>query len=548
MNEKCDTAFLNNIHLTQEEFCSAVYRNCSQLQSTVNFFTLNACYIRNRFLMAAILLIVFFFIFKLIYDAVKNYMAPALLFLSRFFGLSQSVAGVTLLAFASGVGDIATAFTASKTEEAVSYIVGSLFGSAIFVLTIIVAATIHITSEPIIIKKGIVLRDLGFLALGTFMLLIYGWNGRINVFRAILFFLLYFTVVLVIFVQEKFFFNELKFTGKDFQARIAVSNNFSWEESSFSVKNSSAEIKTPLKPQNEIKSTPHIIFPYEDSNLKSLNIKSSSSVFLKMFSFLEKIGLPTIWVLNVTVLPCSVRNFSSKKVILWPFLGIPLILFGALEKPNMIWLYYLPFAASMSVALYFCMEKEEIYQSTSFGLIITVLSAISTIFWIKIVSSVLIDAIVFIGVATQLPGDVLAFTIISTGNALPEVFITMELAKRGQGVMAITGIYAGQIFGILFGFGISMLKRWYYLRKDISFGLFSSQEGPDISFCLPLIGFCLLILLVTAIFLVINNYKFDKGLRNALLVLYMIFIVYTIVTIFAKNEVSILLHRLRNIF
>ena len=43
--------------------------------------------------------------------------------------------------------------------------------------------------------------------------------------------------------------------------------------------------------------------------------------------------------------------------------------------------------------------------------------------------------------------------------AQPDALITIALAKDGKALLGITGSYAGQLFGLLVGFGTAMLKK-----------------------------------------------------------------------------------------
>jgi Ca2+/Na+ antiporter len=67
--------------------------------------------------------------------------------------------------------------------------------------------------------------------------------------------------------------------------------------------------------------------------------------------------------------------------------------------------------------------------------------------------------------ASQLPSTFLALTVIAMGNALPDGITTIALSKQGLAAMGLAGGYAGQLFGLLVGFGISLLKK-------------TLQEGP----------------------------------------------------------------------
>jgi len=60
---------------------------------------------------------------------------------------------------------------------------------------------------------------------------------------------------------------------------------------------------------------------------------------------------------------------------------------------------------------------------------------------------------------SKLPSTYLALTVIAIGNALPDGITTISLSKQGYAVMGLTGGYAGQLFGLLIGFGISLLKK-----------------------------------------------------------------------------------------
>lgn len=49
-------------------------------------------------------------------------------------------------------------------------------------------------------------------------------------------------------------------------------------------------------------------------------------------------------------------------------------------------------------------------------------------------------------------------TLLSVGNALPDFFNNCALAKKGYAEMAYSGSIGSPVFGIFFGFGISLIK------------------------------------------------------------------------------------------
>ena len=106
-------------------------------------------------------------IFKIICSTVDEYIAPSIVYISEYFNFSESLAGVTLLAFANGAGDVVTAIVASGSKDGVSYNVGALYGAGFFVLTLVIALTILNSTEKIVVDKSVIFRDIGFYIIAT---------------------------------------------------------------------------------------------------------------------------------------------------------------------------------------------------------------------------------------------------------------------------------------------------------------------------------------------------------------------------------------------
>lgn len=74
----------------------------------------------------------------------ENYLSPALAKLSKVFKLSETVAGVTLLALGNGAPDVITAIVAGGSDDGgISLVIGSIFGGGLFVTTATFAAVVH---------------------------------------------------------------------------------------------------------------------------------------------------------------------------------------------------------------------------------------------------------------------------------------------------------------------------------------------------------------------------------------------------------------------
>ena len=59
-------------------------------------------------------LMVVLLIFKFIMDTIDDYLGNSLVYFAKIFHMSEALAGVTLIAFANGAGDIVTSIVSSE--------------------------------------------------------------------------------------------------------------------------------------------------------------------------------------------------------------------------------------------------------------------------------------------------------------------------------------------------------------------------------------------------------------------------------------------------
>ncbi len=116
--------------------------------------------------------------------------------------LSEALAGVTLLAFANGAGDVITAIVASGSKDGISYNVGALYGAGFFVLTLVVALTIINSDTKIKVEKSVVFRDIGFYILATIYIISVAFYGKITWILSLGMLLLYGVYVGVVVIQN----------------------------------------------------------------------------------------------------------------------------------------------------------------------------------------------------------------------------------------------------------------------------------------------------------------------------------------------------------
>lgn len=186
-----------------EQKCAQLSQICGEDQEFFNFFKLYFCQFKgSNILVVLLFVLLLIIIFKFICDVIEEYVAPGIVYICEFLKMSESLAGVTLIAFANGAGDILTAIVASDSKEGISYNIGALYGAGLFVITLIVALTILISPSEIQLSKDIIWRDIGLYILSTLYILGLALYGKINWWSSVILLCLYVVLVLIVIVQD----------------------------------------------------------------------------------------------------------------------------------------------------------------------------------------------------------------------------------------------------------------------------------------------------------------------------------------------------------
>ena len=131
-----------------------------------------------------------------------EFLCPSLQEISKTFRLSNSLAGVTLLAFGGGAPDVFASLSAAQGGdiEGIEMAISVLLGSSLSVLAMINASVIHHSPSDIEVNRKFFVRDVGFLLAGL-LLLLYSITVRhsIDLTMSVIFIALYAAYVVVVF-------------------------------------------------------------------------------------------------------------------------------------------------------------------------------------------------------------------------------------------------------------------------------------------------------------------------------------------------------------
>lgn len=179
-------------------------------------------------------------------------------------------------------------------------------------------------------------------------------------------------------------------------------------------------------------------------------------------------------------------------------------------------------------------EEGEVCKPNLFNWVCVLISVVSGLLWTYVMCGFLIDMLNALGIFMNLDNTFLGLTILAIGNALPDALTTISLSTNPKLVtMAISGGYAGQIFGLLVGFGLSQLKQTLVMGPQ-PFNLFDPAAIQDNLLDLLVLGVALICLCWTFFWGVYNKFHMNKTFAYVGLGMYLAFFVACCVIAISK--------------
>jgi len=127
-----------------------------------------------------------------------EHLSPALEFLTVRWGIPESLAGVTLLAFGNGAPDVFTAFGAAETSSQIGSVdlvapLCTLMGAALFLSTAVIGLSLNAAKDKTIkVTKAFFIRDLIFVMIVDLYILTMMLSvGKITIWGSLGFFVIY---------------------------------------------------------------------------------------------------------------------------------------------------------------------------------------------------------------------------------------------------------------------------------------------------------------------------------------------------------------------
>ena len=182
---------------TAKDQCAFVKQSCPDEEAGLfSYLQLYYCKLPKARPTALIIMIVWMgLLFSSIGIAASDFFCVNLSTISSVLGLSESLAGVTFLAFGNGSPDVFSTFAAMKTHSG-SLAVGELIGAASFI-TAVVAGSMALVRPFKVARKSFV-RDVGFFIVAAAFSLGFLADGRLHLWECLV--MVGFYIFYVIFV------------------------------------------------------------------------------------------------------------------------------------------------------------------------------------------------------------------------------------------------------------------------------------------------------------------------------------------------------------
>jgi solute carrier family 24 (sodium/potassium/calcium exchanger), member 6 len=198
--------------------CAYIQANCDDEEAgLLSYLSLYYCRLPNAQPLAFIVIALWLaLLFTTIGIAASDFFCINLSTISNIMGMSESMAGVTFLAFGNGSPDVFSTFAAMGSNSG-SLAVGELIGAAGFI-TAVVAGSMALVRPFQVAKKSFV-RDVGFFIVAVVFMIYFLYDGKVQMWECAAMIVYYVFYVIFVIVWHWWFQRRSRRRQIDMKAR-----------------------------------------------------------------------------------------------------------------------------------------------------------------------------------------------------------------------------------------------------------------------------------------------------------------------------------------
>ncbi|XP_052429240.1 sodium/potassium/calcium exchanger 3 [Carassius gibelio] len=148
-------------------------------------------------------------------------------------------------------------------------------------------------------------------------------------------------------------------------------------------------------------------------------------------------------------------------------------------------------------------------------------SFISSTLWIAFFSYIMVWMVTVIGYTMGIPDVIMGITFLAAGTSVPDCLASLIVARQGMGDMAVSNSIGSNVFDILIGLGLP----WALQTLAIDYGSTIHLNSKGLIFS---VGLLLASVFLTVLGVHLNKWKLDKRLGFICLLMYAVFLCFSI--------------------
>ncbi|XP_053673285.1 mitochondrial sodium/calcium exchanger protein-like [Anopheles nili] len=388
------------------------------------------------------LLCVCAYYFIILGTTADQFFCPTLAAIAETLNISETLAGVTILAFGNGSPDLFTAV--ANPDEDTELMFAELFGSAAFVIGVIGGTVLLI--EPFTFAPWGISRDLAFFIISVVWISLKAADERFNMVDSSVLIGLYLTFLFLVIWEFVLARREMQTA----RAREASMPNPSARNDHLNV-----ESNVPANAGLLVDFWFHIkpIDPEE----WSLGGCVTRTICLLKAPFVLLLLL-TIPIVDVT----AERNGWCKLLNICHCLTLPLMVVFV-NGLAFIWIAHVPlFMWTMLASLPFMIVifyTSRTDRCPQFHRCFTILSFLGCVQAIYIIAQEVVSVLETLGLVLKLSKSILGLSMLAWGNSIGDLFSNVALARQGYGKMAFAACFGGPLLNLCLGLGLTLMVK-----------------------------------------------------------------------------------------
>lgn len=186
------------VHATKDK-CDFVRANCPDEEAGIfSYLQLYYCHLPKAKPVAFVLLVLWLgLLFSTLGIAASDFFCINLGTIASILGMSESMAGVTFLAFGNGSPDVFSTFAAVKSHSG-SLALGELIGAACFITTVVAGSMALV--RPFKVARKSFIRDVGFFLVAAAFSMVFLADGHLHLWECAVMIGFYVFYVVTVFV------------------------------------------------------------------------------------------------------------------------------------------------------------------------------------------------------------------------------------------------------------------------------------------------------------------------------------------------------------